>query len=457
MKKYGAIAITICLCILSMLITCFPASAADGFETNMSDWKSACGTAWTLDENGYSNGQYEEDSVTENYKHLAVSSQKVDGTKSFTYEVTFKYTGYGAGLALNVTDRDNFWAVEANQNFEFYFPTVQNGSWNKWASDGKAISEAQAENEYHTMVFDYNAENGSAAVSYDGEVMATISYVNPNIWGGYLGLYYEDAEVTFTKAVYTEKSDGGSSEIPVNSFETNMGEWSSADGFEWKETTLGYACVGDISNKHLAKSSIVIDGTKSFEYEVTFTYDGHGAGLAFWAESTSNMAAVEINREGRFYFPLIIDGAWTTFYADGMALSEEQLAAGPHTLKFVYDALDEYAEVYLDGVIMAELYGFDVSVICGNLGLYNESGTAYFTRAVYTELEMPDPTPTPEAAASPEAAATPEATEEAEATETPASAPEEDSVNPVLIVVVIVLACAALAAGVIFIIKLKKK
>lgn len=232
MKKYGAIAITICLCILSMLITCFPASAADGFETNMSDWKSACGTAWTLDENGYSNGQYEEDSVTENYKHLAVSSQKVDGTKSFTYEVTFKYTGYGAGLALNVTDRDNFWAVEANQNFEFYFPTVQNGSWNKWASDGKAISEAQAENEYHTMVFDYNAENGSAAVSYDGEVMATISYVNPNIWGGYLGLYYEDAEVTFTKAVYTEKSDGGSSEIPVNSFETNMGEWSSADGFD---------------------------------------------------------------------------------------------------------------------------------------------------------------------------------------------------------------------------------
>ena len=135
MKKYGAIAITICLCILSMLITCFPASAADGFETNMSDWKSACGTAWTLDENGYSNGQYEEDSVTENYKHLAVSSQKVDGTKSFTYEVTFKYTGYGAGLALNVTDRDNFWAVEANQNFEFYFPTVQNGSWNKWASE----------------------------------------------------------------------------------------------------------------------------------------------------------------------------------------------------------------------------------------------------------------------------------------------------------------------------------
>lgn len=462
--KYAAIILTLCIFLLNLTIAMIPASAANGFDTNMTGWKSADNTAWKLDENGYSNGRYEEDAETSNYKHLAVCDQTVDGTKSFIYEVTFKCDGYGAGLCLNTQDRNNFFAIEINEDKKFYFPSVQNGSWATWNSNGSDLTDEQADAEFKTMRFEYDASSQSGKAYLNDVLMAEVSYVNGAALGK-LGLYYEDAEVTFTKAAYTEKEQGG--EIQEGIFETNMGEWTAVDGFEWKKTAQGYGCVSNYSNKHVAASSIEIDTAKSFEYEVTFKYDGYGAGIAFGAESAENLAAVEINTEGKCYFPIIIDGAWNTFYEYGKELSDEQRDKTKlHTLLFKYDAADECAEVYLDGELMQELFFFDVDVLSGKLGLYNEDTSAYYTKAVYREVEMPTPTSAPEQTATPSPSETSgTAANTAEATMKPSAKPTESSdtkddeksgASPVLIIIVAVLAVAVIAVGVMILIKSKK-
>ena len=275
---------------------------------------------------------------------------------------------------------------------------------------------------------------------------------------GHLGLYYEDGEVTYLKAKYTEKTNSGSSDTTNKTFDTNMGEWAGADGAAWAETTKGYFCTNS-SGKHVAKSSIVIDGTQSFEYELVFSYNGHGAGIAFNVQDQANFAAVEISREARVYFPLLIEGEYSLFYNDGTTQTAEQLNAAVHTLKFVYYAIDESAEVYLDGELMQEVWFDDVSVICGNLGVFFEDATVYITKATYTEIEDPTPvpaTPTPEATTVPVTQAPTAAPTEAP-TEAPGVNEQSESLNPILVVVLSVVALLVICVGVLVFLKSKKK
>lgn len=419
MKKNRIIALSICICIIAIMFSGLSLSAASGFETNMTGWKSACGTTWTNDETGYWNGKYADDANTGNHKHLAVSDTVISPDKSFTYEIQYQFSGYGIGLGLNVTDRNNFYAIEVNCDKNVYFPKVENGNWALYGPMENVATDDQINKEViHTLVFDYDANTHGGKVYLDGTNVVDITYLPDSAFGN-LGLYYEDGDAIFKKAVYTEK-EGGSGET-TKTFETNMGEWTAADGSEWKETVSGFSCVSSSSGKHVAKSSIIIDGTKSFEYELTFKYNGHGGGIAFGVVDIGNLAAVEINREGRTYFPWIVEGQWNTFYSDGANLTDDQLNAEYHTIKFVYYAYDEAAEVYLDGELMQEIWFDDPEVIHGALGVYHEDATVYYTKAIYTEIEEPTQAPTQVPTATPEATATPEITQ-APATDVPKTA-----------------------------------
>lgn len=420
-KSNMIIAITLCLCLMSVLFSGISVSADSGFDTNMTGWTAADGTTWTNDETGYWNGKYDEDSSTGNFKHLAKSDTVISRDKSFTYEIQYQFDGYGVGLALNVVDRNNFYAIEINCEKNVYTPKVENGNWALYGPMEVVATDDQISSEtVHTMLFDYDASTGSAKVFVDGTETITLVYVPDSAFGN-LGLYYENGDARFIKATYTEKGSEEGPATPTTSFETNMGEWSSADGSEWKETVDGYSCVSSSSGRRVAMSSIEVDGTKSFEYELTFKYSGHGAGMAFAVVDAANVAAIEINRESRLYFPILTDGIWSTFYSDGQNLSSAQMEAEYHTLKFIYYAQDEAAEVYLDDELMQEIWFDDSSVISGKLGVHHEDATVYYTKAIYTEIEDPTPAPTQVPTATPEATEVPAT--EVPATDAPTEAP----------------------------------
>lgn len=460
MKNRKIIALAICICIISIMFSGLTLSAASGFETNMEGWKSACGTTWTNDETGYWNGKHEEDAATQNFKHLAVSDTVISRDKSFTYEIKYKFSGYGVGLALNVVDRSNFYAIEVNTNKYVYFPSVKNGQWALYGPHENVATDEQINPDViHTLMFEYDAKSGGGVVYLDGTKSVEIIYIPDSAFGN-LGLYYENGEATFLSAKYTEKtSDSGDTGNTEKTFDTNMGEWVSADGATWAETSKGFFCTNP-GGRHAAKSSIVVDDTQSFEYEVVFSYSGYGAGIAFNVLDNQNLAAVEVNHGGRVYFPMLVEGTYSEFYSEGTRQTEEQLNATEHTLKFVYFAMDEAAEVYLDGELMQEIWFDDPSVICGNLGVYYEDATVYITKATYTEIEEPTPapaTPTPETTQAPATQEPTQAPTEVPATQEPVENTDNDGISPVLIVVLVVIALLVVCVGVLVLLKAKKK
>ena len=361
----------------------------EAFETNLSDWIAVDGSRWDVTENGFTSDMISgiED---EPLKYLAKSGQKVDGTRSFKYEVEFVIDGYGAGLSLYTGSRTNFYAVEVNKEGHVYFPTMSSGGWSTFAPYGTQLSaeEIDAFNGKHNMVFEYDAVSRSAKVTVDGVVRSEGVTVPGKAMGGYLGVYFEGCNsCCFTKAVYTEL-EGGQDPVDLkDNVESNL-EFECVYGeAEYTAKGLG-GTAGGANPKCLIRSNQVIDGTKSFKYEVAYSCEGYGAGMGFGVIDEQNYRAVEINKEKHIYFPLMAEGNWSTFYANAPDLTDEEASVKEHTITFIYDATDWFAEVYVDGVIRQEIYDLDPDVIAGNLGLFFEGATAFFTKAVYTELEM---------------------------------------------------------------------
>ena len=396
------------------------------FETNLSDWVAVDGSQWSLTESGFTSDM-KSGIEDEPLKYLARSSQKIDGSKSFRYEVEFVIDGYGAGLSILTGSRTNFYAVEINKEGHVYFPTVGSGGWSTYAPYGTPLSsdEVAAFTGPHNIVFEFDAGSKTATVTVDGEVRCENVIIPSKALGGSLGVYFEGCNSCyFTKAVYTEL-EGGTDPVDVKAnIESNL-EFECVYG-EADYTVKGYGgSAGGSNPKCLIKSDKTIDGSNSFKYEVTFSYDGYGAGMGFGVVSEQDYRAVEINIERHIYFPMMVDGNWQTFYENAPDLTEEEAASKEHTITFIYDATDWFAEVYVDGVIRQEIYDLDPEVISGSLGLFFEGATVYFTKAVYTEMETKTAAPEQptEAAAPTDAVQT-----NAQQTNEPSNAPSAEPV-----------------------------
>jgi len=394
-KKNCAILMVLLMIVAAITITggtrsmrCAASEVSTSFETNLSDWIAVDGSQWSITDSGFTSDM-KSGIEDEPLKYLARSSQKIDGTKSFKYEVEFVIDGYGAGLSIFTGSRTNFYAVEINQEGHVYFPTVGSNGWSTYAPYGTQLSadEVAAFNGKHNVLFEYDSGSRSATVTVDGLVRSENVNIPSKALGGSLGVYFEGCNsCVFTKAVYTELEAGSDPVDLKQYFNSNM-EFECVFGeMDYSAKGLGGSAGGE-NPKCLAKSNVIVDGTKSFKYEVAFSYDGYGAGMGFGVVDEQNYRAVEINVERHIYFPLMIEGNWQTFYPNAPDMTEEEAAVKEHEITFIYDAAEWYAEVYVDGVIRQEIYDLDPDVISGNLGLFFEGATTYFTKAVYTELE----------------------------------------------------------------------
>jgi hypothetical protein len=440
------------------------AAEAASFETNLGDWIAVDGSQWSVTENGFTSDM-KSGIEDQPLKYLAKSGQKVDGSGSFKYEVEFVIDGYGAGLSLYTGSRTNFYAVEVNTEGHVYFPTMSSGGWSTFAPYGTQLSaeEKEAFNGKHSMVFEYDAGTRTAKVTVDEVVRAENVTIPGKVMGGSLGVYFEGCNSCyFTKAVYTEIG-GGQDPVDFKDYiESNL-EFECVYGeAEYTAKGLG-GSAGGANPKCLLRSNQVIDGTKSFKYEVTFSYDGYGAGMGFGVVDEQNYRAVEINVEKHVYFPLMTEGNWSTFYANAPDLTDEEAAVKEHTITFVYDAADWFAEVYVDGVIRQEIYDLDPDVIAGNLGLFFEGATTFYTKAVYTELETATRAPE-EATDVPEATAAPTQAPTAAPTQAPTEAPAKATDEPApgnetgkIILIIAVAAVLAVAVVVAAVLISKKK
>ncbi|MBQ3868722.1 MAG: hypothetical protein II789_09310 [Clostridia bacterium] len=408
---------------------CVAAEVSTSFETNLEGWIAVDGSQWSVTENGLTSDM-KSGIEDEPLKYLARSGQKIDGTKSFKYEVEFIIDGYGAGLSIFTGSRTNFFAVEINKEGHVYFPTVGANGWSTYAGYGTPLSadEIAAFAGKHNVLLEYDAGNKTAKVTVDGEVRSEDVTIPSKAFGGSLGVYFEGCNSCFfTKALYTELGDAEPVDFKSN-IETNMEFECTYGEIDYTVKGLG-GSAGGANPKCLVKSNIEIDGSKSFKYEVAYTCKGYGAGMGFGVVDEKNYRAVEVNTERHIYFPLMIDGNWSTFYANAPDLTEEEAAVDGHTITFVYDASDWFAEVYVDGVIRQEIYDLDPEVISGSLGLFFEDATVYYTKAVYTELETATKAPAePTEAAAPTDAPTPAPTS-VPATQAPEKTPAQSQAD----------------------------
>ncbi|MBO5076743.1 MAG: PT domain-containing protein [Clostridia bacterium] len=470
-KPYAAVAVLLVIMSVFSLTTCMrgsvcsAAEATGAFETNLNDWISVDGSQWSVTENGLTSDM-KSGIEDEPLKYLARTSQKIDGSKSFKYEVEFVIDGYGAGLSILTGSRTNFYAVEINKEGHVYFPTVGSNGWSTYAGYGSELSADEVANftGKHNILFEYDAGSRSATVTVDGQVRSENVNIPGKALGGSLGVYFEGCDSCyFTKAIYTELGEGSDPVDFKDNIESNM-EFECVFGeAEYTAKGLGGAA-GGANPKCLLKSNTVIDGNKSFKYEVAFTYEGYGAGLGFNVVNEQNYRAVEINMERHIYFPLMVEGNWSTFYANAPDMTEEEAAAKEHTITFIYDASDWFAEVYVDGVIRQEIYDLDPEVIAGNLGLFFEGATTYYTKAVYTELETATKEPVEATEAIEPTPAPTQAPTDVPPTQAPTAAPTQEpdkksgnSDTGKILLIIGIAAAAAIAVVIVALLAKKKK
>ncbi|HPZ53378.1 MAG TPA: hypothetical protein PLI11_10700 [Clostridia bacterium] len=368
--------------LLVALILCLSISASYAFDTNMDGWTSAGNGVWEVKEDGLY-------ATNNNGNSLAKSNVVIDGTKSFIYEVTAEFTGHGFGIAFGVVDNENFTAVEINTEGLIYCPRRVNNEWSLWAKDFKPLPGGVDGSDGYTIKFMFDAVDKSAYIFVNGQLAETITDINVDLIKGNLGLQTEVSDAVVTKATYTEVES-------INLFETNISGWTSAGSGSWEKKNIGLLANNNGGN-NLCKTDLVIDGTKSFEYEVTGVFPGHGFGIAFGVVDDENFTAVEINTEGKLYCPRRVDNEWSLWANDFKDLPEGVNGTDGYTIKFVFDAEEKSAEIYVDGILADTISDIDIELIKGNVGLMTEHSDVIVTKAVFIDLSVePSPPPTEE-------------------------------------------------------------
>ncbi len=354
-------------------------TAGSAFDTNMPGWTGADSCTWERNADGFA-------CTTWSGKHAARSNVVIDGSKSFVYEVSGQKPadGYGAGIAFGVTDVHNLNGIEFNRDGAFYFPALSEGQWSTWYEGGENLTKEQLDAASFTLRFEYNAEERSAQVFLNGRLMKSMANIDINRIKGNLGFYGEESTLLYTKAIYTEL-------LPDSTeLETNLSWTIPEDGGVWVLTKEGYRNVAEgYEGRNTLQSNVVVDGTKSFTYELLASYSGYGLGLAFDVTDSKNFSAIEINRDGGCNYPYRINNVWANYFDSTNPLTEEQKNAEWKKMVFSYDAETQSAVFYLNDVLMMSIENIDVNRIKGNLGIMLENASVLVKKAVYTEAREP--------------------------------------------------------------------
>lgn len=328
-------------------------------------------------------------------KGLVKFSPAPDGTKNFVYEMAAAVDGPGFGLAF-VTDAANYVSFETGSN-DTYGAHIDNGSWNM--IDGKSGKFTAGTDGIYTIRLEYYAATGALHMYVNGSLFHIYTgrqFLNRNI-----GIFTNSgATLTSIKSLFYKEGDDAIS----TAFETNMTGWESGNVGTWYISSAGLVNVdqsgpSDSPGRLLAISDLELDGSKSFTYEVTGSFSGYGFGIAFGAIDNKNFSGVEVNRDLAFYMfyrvgdPAAagVENEWNNYIGAEGNIEE----ASEYTIRFVYNADNQSAEIYLNGVkkmeMTKETHPALKDKISGKVGIMAEDAVVTVTKAVCTVSEPQTP------------------------------------------------------------------
>ncbi len=177
------------------------------FETNLTGWKGI-ESDWKITPNGYRDG------AEQSALDFAMSDVRMDGSKSFTYEVKLeRISGYGFGLLFGVKNIDS--RSDIQKEYSMFLVDMESVYCSIKGGDnlGRRLTEEEvcprvadpaAEPRLYTMTMDYDAEDGSVTLYLDEEFVWTIYDEDLT---GYLGLIAHEARVYVKSALLTVYED----------------------------------------------------------------------------------------------------------------------------------------------------------------------------------------------------------------------------------------------------------
>ena len=126
-----------------------------------------------------------------------------------------------------------------------------------------------------------------------------------------------------------------------------------------------------------------IDGTKSFKYEIVYSYSGYGVGLTFKTVDEDSYYAVETNFDqpnGKIY-SIKRTPDWAIWQLSHVDIAEK---TDTYDLIFEWNADTRAAEISLNGTKYNTAENYDASEIAGYVGVFTEDATISVTKAELT-------------------------------------------------------------------------
>lgn len=380
--------------LIALVFNLLPIYAANGFETNMENWKGIEST-WTQNTEGFRDGS--EQGVFD----FALSNAVVDGTNDFLYTVEFKKdSGYGAGMILGVKDGNDRAGIQ--NAYIFFIADTSNVYFCVFANNqqimgpaGRPMTEDELAEANTTLSAKFDSTSGSVEFTINGNYVG--NYTTTERITGRLGLISHDASVAFKKANLTVTTD--SEETP---FVTNMTGWKGAES-TWRETKKGYIDGSEESMFDFAVSDVFVDGTKSFIYEAEIMrINGYGFGLLFGVTNKDSRSKILEN-----HTIFIVDLLSVLYNRNqtiniARSLTEDELdpkvkdineKAMVYKMTLEYYVEDEYATLYINDNYAGLID--DLDLIKGYLGLIAHDANIRVLSAKYEEVTK-TPVPTQE-------------------------------------------------------------
>ncbi|MBO5076744.1 MAG: hypothetical protein J5584_04005 [Clostridia bacterium] len=126
-----------------------------------------------------------------------------------------------------------------------------------------------------------------------------------------------------------------------------------------------------------------IDGTKSFKYEIVYSYSGYGVGLTFKTVDEDGYYAVETNGDqpnGKIY-SLKRTPDWAIWQLSHVEIAEK---TDTYDLVFEWNADTRAAEISLNGTKYNTAENYDATEIAGYVGVFTEDAAITVTKAELT-------------------------------------------------------------------------
>ncbi|MBQ3868721.1 MAG: hypothetical protein II789_09305 [Clostridia bacterium] len=126
-----------------------------------------------------------------------------------------------------------------------------------------------------------------------------------------------------------------------------------------------------------------IDGTKSFKYEIVYSFSGYGVGLTFKTVDEDGYYAVETNADqpnGKIY-SLKRTPDWAIWQLAHVEIAEK---TDTYDLVFEWDADSRNAVISMNGTTYNTAENYDASEIAGYVGIFTEDAAISVTKAELT-------------------------------------------------------------------------